>query len=73
MDSRLRGNDEGEGVGDGCVVLFFFVNKKHRRGGRKPVFFLCTDTETVNAVGIISIRLASWHNQTILLRYSTYH
>ena len=24
MDSRLRGNDEGEGVGvgDGCVVLF---------------------------------------------------
>ena len=36
------------------------------------MFFLCTATETGVAVGIISIRLASWNNQTIWLLYSTY-
>ena len=36
------------------------------------MFFLCRDTETVNAVGIISIHLEYWNNQTTLLRYSTY-
>ena len=36
------------------------------------MFLLCFDTETGVAVGIISIRLGCWNNQTGRLRYSTY-
>ena len=59
----------------GVVGFVFFVNKKTPAGeeAKPPVFFLCIDTETGVAVGIISKHLEYWNNQTGRLRYSTYH
>ena len=59
----------------GVVGFVFFVNKKTPAGeeAKPPVFFLCRDTETGVVVGIISIHLEYWNNQTTLLRRRTYH
>ncbi len=49
-------------------------NNKNTGGEDKcRCFFLCTDTETGVAVGIISKDLEYWNNQTTLLLHSTYH